>query len=240
MTITNSFFTGNSAAASGAYAFGGAVANGQTMTIANCSFTGNSAVAGPAVTGVFSLGQSGGGAIITTYLLTLSNSIVAGNEAVGGSGGYTLPFPSTSTPPSEVASTTVSGRSTPPVARFPAIGRIGGASAQGPGGGAFGGGIRNDFEATLSLSNSTVSGNLCQAGAGASGYAGGIAYGAGLDNERYSIAILTNNTISLNECVGGAGGGSAIGGLAVGAVWRARFTRSPTPTTPRIGTSGPP
>jgi hypothetical protein len=59
--------------------------------------------------------------------------------------------------------------------------------------------------------------NLCQAGAGARGYAGGIASGAGIDNERYSSATLTNCTISHNECLGGAGGAGANGGLAVGA-----------------------
>jgi hypothetical protein len=222
ITISASQFISNSAIGSGvgAFAFAGAVDNFQTMTIDNCLFTGNSAVAGPMATGTRpSFGQAGGGAILTGgsgAILTLSNSIVAGNEAVGGSGGSTLAHPVYADPAFggginnsgtlNVSGCTITGNQA-----------IGGASAQGPGGDAFGGGIRNDIHATLTLSNSTVSGNLCQAGAGASGYAGGIASGAGIDNERYSSATLSNSTISHNECLGGAGGAGANGGLAAGA-----------------------
>src|SRR5262249_10844750 len=157
-----------------------------------------SAVAGAMADGVNTFGQSGGGAIFTGgpgVVLTLSNSTVAGNEAVGGSGGSTLANPVyTDTAfggginnggTLNVTACTITGNEA-----------IGGDSAQGAGGGAFGGGIRNDINATLNLTNSTVSANLCQGGTGASGSheilpgAGGIASGAGIDNERDSIAIL--------------------------------------------------
>jgi hypothetical protein len=93
---------------------------------------------------------------------------------------------------------------------------IGGDSSQGPGADAFGAGIRTDINATLNLTDSTVSMNLCQGGAGGSGYAGGIASGGGISNDRDSIATLTNSTISMNESLGGAGGAGGNGGLAVG------------------------
>ena len=63
-----------------------------------------------------------------------------------------------------------------------------------------------------------VSDNLCQGGAGASGYAGGVAAGGGIGNDHlHSTAIITNSTVSLNGCLGGAGGAGANGGDAVGA-----------------------
>jgi hypothetical protein len=86
----------------------------------------------------------------------------------------------------------------------------------GNGGPAFGGGIENNNQCTLNLTNSTVSANLCQGGAGASGMAGGIAAGAGISNDRGSLAILTDSILSLNECLSGPGGASANRGTAVG------------------------
>jgi probable HAF family extracellular repeat protein len=43
----------------------------------------------------------------------------------------------------------------------------------------------------LNLTNSTVSNNLCQGGAGASGTAGGIASGGGIGNDHNAIAIVS-------------------------------------------------
>jgi hypothetical protein len=226
VTISNSQFISNSAFGSGVgtQAEAGAVDNFDTMTIANSLFTGNRAVAGPMADGVNTFGQAGGGAILTGYglsnhvtvILTLSNSIVAGNEAIGGSGGSTLPFPRTDAGLGggiinngggtlNVAGCTITDNQA-----------LGGPTASGSGGIAFGGGILNST-ATLNLTNSTVSNNVCQGGAGANGAAGGIAAGGGIVNTRSASAIITNSTISLNESLGGPGGTGANGGAAVGA-----------------------
>jgi hypothetical protein len=227
ITISGSQFISNSAIGSGtgATAVGGAVDNFQTMTIANSIFTGNSAVGGPMADGVNTSGEALGGAIFTgeglsngvpMVILTISNSILAGNEAIGGSDGSANPAHPTGTASaagggiaqvrggtSNVAGCTITGNQA-----------IGGATASGTGGVAFGGGIDNFFHCTLNLTNSVVSTNLCKGGAGASGAEGGAAFGAGIANEYYSTAILTNSTISLNESLGGAGanGGVGLGG----------------------------
>jgi predicted outer membrane repeat protein len=227
--ISDSLFINNSAIASvlGASAYGGALDNYQSMTIDNCLFTANSAMGGPMADGNASLGtlgQAEGGAIWqggglntgVTAIFTLSNSIVAGNEAIGGSGGSTLTYPRTdgafgggianlTAGTLNVAGCTIAGNQA-----------IGGAVASGNGAPALGGGIDNNNQSKLNLTDSTVSTNLCQAGNGLSGSAGGVAAGGGIGNDRDSMAIITNCTISLNESLGGTGGAGAIGGAAVG------------------------
>jgi hypothetical protein len=225
ITISDSQFISNSAIGSGvgANAWGGALDNFQTMTIANCLFTGNSTVGGPNADGVNTFGQANGGAIYTgegltnhvTVILTLSNSILAGNQAIGGSVGSTLAYPRADAALGggilnlrggtlNIAGCTITGNQA-----------MGGATAHGNGGVAFGGGIENGA-ATLNLTNSTVSTNLAQGGAGDHGAVGGIASGGGIDNDRGSLAVLTNSTFSLNESLGGTGGAGANGGAAVG------------------------
>ena len=166
--------------------------------------------------GVTNDGQAIAGAIFSTGVLTLSNSIVADNEAVGGMGGSTLTLP-VYTDSAFGGGLNNAGIMNVTGCQITGNQAIGGASSQGKGADAFGAGIRNDIDATLNLTNSTVSMNLCQGGAGGSGYAGGIASGGGISNDRDSIATLTNSTLSLNECLGGTGGAGANGGLAVGA-----------------------
>jgi hypothetical protein len=147
------------------------VDNYQTMTISHSLFTGNSAVGGPMGDSSNSPGQAQGGGILTgfglvnnvTVILTISDSLVTGNLAIAGSGGSTLAYPRTETATGggifsfqggtvNVAGCTITGNQA-----------IGGASAQGSGGPAFGGGIQNS-QATLNLTDSTVSANLCQGG----------------------------------------------------------------------------
>jgi hypothetical protein len=225
-TISDSQFISNSAIGSGlgAKAGGGAVDNYQTMTISNSLFTGNRALGGPMADSSSRPGQAQGGAILTGYgmnnnvtvLFTLSNSIVADNQAIAGSGGSTLAYSRAEAAVGGGIANLLGGTLNVSACTVTGNRVIGGASAQGSGGVAFGAGI-NNAQGTLNVTRSMISTNFCEGGTGAAGYAGGLAAGGGMNNARVdAMAILADCTFSFNETLGGAGGAGANGGASVG------------------------
>ena len=73
--------------------------------------------------------------------------------------------------------------------------------------------MENEAGATLTVSNSTFTGDLALGGTG-----GGIAFGGTIENEAGTVTIL-HSTFKGNQALGGAGlfgGIAASGGLSVG------------------------
>jgi hypothetical protein len=135
-----------------------------------------------AITGGWLSGNGGGptygGGILNSGTLTLTNSTVTNNGAVASGGGIY------NTGTLTVVGCTISGNT-------------GTANAQGEGGG-----IDNEDNGTLTITNSTIANNLSP-----NGYGSGIAVGSG-------TATITNSTITGNS--GGPDGGIAnLGGTVV-------------------------
>ena len=72
-------------------------------------------------------------------------------------------------------------------------------------GGAFGGGIVNNFTSVLIITNSTIAGNLSGGGATDAG-PGGIGVGGGISNSPDASMTMTNCVVLNNSAVGGQGG----------------------------------
>lgn len=66
-----------------------------------------------------------------------------------------------------------------------------------------GGGVYNN--GTLTITNSTISGNTAQAGNGGTDYGGGDAFGGGIANGHHKTLSVTSSTISSNTVQGGDG-----------------------------------
>ncbi len=196
VTITNSTLNNNTATAGfESSVFGGGLLNEGTAKLVACTLTGNAALGGNLPT----YGYSGGGAICN-YAgdLTVVSCNLTGNKAVAaagenlGAGGAIF---SNGGPAYDMPSTVVISQSA-----------ISGNLASGGNKTTNnGGGISNiGFMTTMTIQNSTITGNRCIGGDNGDGYAtlsqgigGGIANGIG------STLNLTNSRVSGNEAVGG-------------------------------------
>jgi CSLREA domain-containing protein len=180
LTLTNSTISGNSN-----FTLGGGIYNIGTLTLTDTTISGNSA-------------RDGGG--INNYtggMLTLTNTVISNNTATVGGGIYnsgTMMLTS-STVSGNSASSFGGGIISPSGGEITNVitnSTISNNSAEGAGGGVSSG-------ATLTLTNSTVSGNSVSA---AFGFGGGIYSGATL--------TLTNSTVSGNSAASLRGGGISI------------------------------
>ena len=198
LNLTNCVVSGNATER-----VGGGIVNSGKLNLLNSTVTGNSAQGANGNVG--SSGAGGGiyNALTGNSVVTITNSTVSNNSAIGGNGG-----PSISGYGgrgggihSEGGLVQVVNSS---IANNRCMGGIGGLDGAGqPGGPALGGGICDGIEdepgqASLSLSNSTVSGNsaIGGAGGGSSGLAG-EGMGGGVVN--VSGAASVRNTIVANN-----------------------------------------
>ena len=189
-------------------AVGGGIYNQGNLTLNDCVISGNFAT-------------GGGGGILNLYIITISNCVIRGNSAVGettgdGFGGGFYNDGTATTINCAISNNSVTGRMG---------GGYGGgiyndgtltltssvikdnSAAGGPdNGGAIGGGINNGF-GTVSLNDSTVSGNVARGGAGSDG---GPGEGGGVAND-FGTVTLDRSTVSGNFAVGGNGGSGGPG-----------------------------
>jgi hypothetical protein len=229
LTVSNCTISGNTAFAGGAYiyenGYGGGIYNEGTLTVSDCTITGNSANGHDDSPGYAGAGFGGG--IDNAGTLTLSNSTVAGNHASGdlgggayGDGAYgggifngiSYGFRGDLI----VNYSTISGNT----ALASSYDRVSGN----------GGGIFNQGTLTVTISNSTLSGNSAGsagggidnagtltvsdstlAGNSASGSSHGLnCYGGGIENDFFGTLTVSNSTLSGNSASGGfsnTGGG---------------------------------
>jgi hypothetical protein len=190
-TISNSAFTWNQAKGgiTGASAGGGALSNssiiGATMTVTNCTLGGNTAIGEAGGDGITNFGSGQGGGINDFSTLNVSNSTLCDNLAQG------TPLALGAVPSQTVSS--------------------GSASA---GGGIF---CLPNFvpTATVTVANSTLTGNQAVGGAGAPGSAGSIGEGGGISLIVVPSALVTGCTLAGNVAQGGAGGSDSVGAPGV-------------------------
>lgn len=169
MTLTGVTLTSNAAAE------GGAICNNGPMTITNSTISGNTATTG-AVTGI-------GGGIFNYGTLTVSGSTISNNKALdtapgtgANSGGIANAYIGLDTAGVLiVTNSTISLNSAP----FEA------------------GGIMNN-NGTMTITNSTISGNQSLGDSNSAGQAGGV--------ENFGTGTITASTISGNASGGGSGG----------------------------------
>ncbi|MDB9412819.1 Calx-beta domain-containing protein, partial [Microcystis aeruginosa CS-567/02] len=190
LTLTNSTISGNTGGGIGNY-FG-------TLTLTNSTISGNTGGGIHNSWGTLTLtnstisGNTGGGIGNSWGTLTLTNSTISGNTATHSGGGISSYYGTLT-----LTDSTISGNTAP--------GTGGGISNSSfgiitnstiSGNTAYqGGGIDNSQFGTLTLTNSTISGNT------ATGYYGS---GGGIDNN--GTGTLTNSTISGNTATGSGGG----------------------------------
>jgi hypothetical protein len=232
VTIQGSKITHNSAAGgagatgySGGTAAGGGIFNGDTLTITNSTISGNTATggrAGPAgnyipyssrtmtgpvnaTAGGFGGNAYGGGIANSGGTVTVQQSVISGNSARGAAGA-----------PGGRASVGLNGYAMVVNAGGvfgPSDGTNGGNGYAGGGGGnAVGGGIGGNGSGTVTLTQSTVSGNTATSGRGANGSSGGKG-GNGGAGGRYDGMLYPAG----NGGNGGNAGYGGNGGLAAGA-----------------------
>jgi hypothetical protein len=190
-TISNSTFTGNQAEGgiTGASAGGGALSNssiiGATMSVTNCTLSSNAAVGAAGGDGITNFGSGQGGGINDFSSLNVSNSTLCDNLAQG------TPLARGAVPSQTVSS--------------------GSASA---GGGIF---CLPNFvpTATVTVANSTLTGNQAVGGAGAPGSAGSIGEGGGISLIVVPSALVIGCTLTDNVAQGGAGGTNSLGAPGV-------------------------
>jgi CSLREA domain-containing protein len=203
LVVTGSAFSSNTGGtASGLGSDGGGIYNTGTATVATSTFTGN-------VSGTGGIQSGYGGAIANRGTLTLTNSTLAGNKAAvggvsnpgvpGGNGGGLYQGGGTATLRGDTVTANASGNGGAGVFCQPCF------SYGGPGG--TGGGIYST--ATLSVTNSTVSGNYVGvgganapplAGSGPPGIGGGLATGGGSATLAY--VTLAANTDGIDVVSG--------------------------------------
>ncbi len=197
LTMTDCTLTGDTATT------GGAVYNNGTLTMTDCTLTGDTATTGGAVSNNGTLYMTGctltgdkattGGAVYNSRTLYLTDITVMDNSATTGAGiDNTLRL--------TLAGGTVSGN-----------------SATGSGGG-----FNDDFDAAMTLSNCTLSGNSAESGGGVS--EGRLAsltlnlctvtsnkassYGGGIEADDAELLRASDCTVSSNSA--GTGGGIAV------------------------------
>jgi hypothetical protein len=209
LTITNSIISGNAVSVYSGWAYGGGVYNTGTLTVTNSVVSGNSAsqigggiynnggnllIMNSAFSGN-SAGAYGGGIYNSSGSLTVINSAFSGNSVIGGYGGGIY----NSSGIVNVANSTFSGNS---VSSHDGIYEYGGGifnadsvtvtnSTFSGNSAARGGGIYN-YAGTLTVINSTLSGNPAMI------YGGGIYNAGGTLN--YSNTIIANS-VSGGDCV---------------------------------------
>lgn len=188
LTINNCVVAGNTGLDSGA-----GISNGGTLTVNNSSITGNVLEYQGSGAGILSSGTliinnsiirgnvsgkgyTDGGGIYSSGMLEITNSTIEGNS-VGGRGGgiYNTGY-------AIISSSTISGN-------------FAGGGYPGPPEPGFGGGISNVTGATLTISNSTVSGNSVLTTDKGPGCGGGIGNNGSLQ--------IVNSTISGNSATNG-------------------------------------
>jgi hypothetical protein len=192
-SVTLSKMTIQNGVNSASQGLGGGVSSiGTKLTIANCLITNNSVSDG-----------AGGGVGMEVGSLTISNSTLSNNNAFGGGGG--LFFATTSPKPSAtITNSTITGNSANEGAGI-LIGASSKATIRGStisgntavevsGSPALGGGIFIDGK-TLSVLDSTISGNLAE---------GSTSHGGGIDSLTATVT-LNNVTISGNTAAIGGG-----------------------------------
>jgi len=192
-TISGSTFTDNQALgdAAGASAGGGALSNssnvpGTTMTVTNCTLKDNAAIGEAGGNGSDgNFGTGQGGAVNDFDNLTVQDSTLTGNLALG------TPL----APGVAPSQTSDSGSST-------------------AGGGLFCLGVYVPA-ATVSVTDSALTGNQAVGGAGVAGAAGSIGEGGGACFVGVPSALVTGCTVADNVAQGGAGGTGAVGGIGV-------------------------
>jgi hypothetical protein len=224
-TVSDCTFMANEAlgSAAGAGAGGGALSNieGQE-TLTRCTIVGSQCVGANGGDGVTTFSQANGGGVQNdSGSLTLIKCTVANNLARGGSNGN-------NNPDSAVGSafgggvfslSVLTGTATLTVSGSKFVGNqaISGTSATGVGPQASGGGIDNDVNSIMTVTNSTIVGNTALGGAaGAPGFAGGLALGGGIADQTNSSATVSGCVLSGNAAIGGVGGAGATGGDGVG------------------------
>jgi hypothetical protein len=188
LTINNCAVTGNSG-----LDFGAGISNGGTLTLNNSSITYNVLLyqgtgAGISSSGTLIInnsiisgnlsgkGYTDGGGIYSSGTLEMTNSTINGNS-VGGRGGGIY-----NTGNAIITSSTISGNSS-------------GGGYPGPPEPGFGGGVSNGTGATLTISNSTISGNSVLTTDKGPGCGGGIGNNGSLQ--------IANTTISGNSATNG-------------------------------------
>jgi hypothetical protein len=221
ITVANSTLANNTAAAAGGaviFGIGGALdsnaglngfdptqAKPSTATLTNCRIVNNLATGGPnAIADGGGLDNEGDGAV-----MTLVGCTVSGNRSVGGGGGDGV-----TTGDSEgVGGGIETGGGTLNVIGCTITYNLaqGGpnailSDADPLAGGAYGGGIENNFANTLNISNSLIAFNTAQGGATAQG-PGGDAVGGGISNSPGATAMnMVNCTVLDNNAIAGPGG----------------------------------
>ena len=230
LTATNSTFSNNSAvSAGGGYFFGlggaldsnaglngyGPTPEPSTVTLTNCNIVNNLATGGPnALANAGGIENEGFG-----IYMTLSGCTINGNQSVGGGGGDGI-----TTGDSEgIAGGIQSAGGTLNVTNCAitnnlALGGNNAIISDGDtlAGAAFGGGIENNFDNVLNISNSVIAGNTAQGGAMTTNPGpGSDAVGGGISNSPSATMNMTNCVVSNNKAIGGHGGAGANTSLTV-------------------------
>jgi fibronectin-binding autotransporter adhesin len=238
-TAANCAFSNNSAVAAGGgdfFGIGGALefnaglnlydptqAQASTLgaTLTNCTFVNNLATGGPNAI-------ADGGAIVMEGVglkMTLVGCTINGNRSVGGGGGDGI----TTGDSEAVGGGIVSAAGTLNIVGCTVTNNLALAGNNGIisdgdtlASGAFGGGIENNFDNVLNISNSFIANNTAQGGATDQG-PGGDALGGGISNSPSATMVMTNCIVASNSAIAGQGGpgvntqlGSAQAGFAFG------------------------
>jgi hypothetical protein len=194
-----------------------------TVTLTNCTIANNLATGGPnALANAGGLCSEGIGVVMTLFGCTIN-----GNRAVGGGGGDGI-----TTGDSEAVGGGISGAfgtfniSGCTITNNQAIGGSNATLSDGDtlAGGAFGGGIENNFDSVRNISNSVIANNSAQGGAMTTNPGpGGDALGGGISNSPGATMVMTNCIVANNGATGGHGGAgvntlltTAQGGLGFG------------------------
>lgn len=192
VTVSNSTFAGNQAlgGSPGASAGGGALSNsngvnGGTMTVTDCTLSDNAAIGSAGGDGINNFGSGQGGGINNFANLVVYDSNIRDNLALG------TPLAAGAVP----SQTPSSGSAT-------------------AGGGIF---CLTIFlpTASVTVADSTISGNQAVGGAGAANSAGSVAEGGGISLILVPSASVSGCTVADNVAQGGAGGSAAVGGPGV-------------------------
>lgn len=215
--LAQGFGSGNGGGAMGA---GGAIFNQGTVSIDSCTFTGNAAQGGASgdVSGNFS-GAGVGSAPSSGNGGGPNGSTTSGVDAGFGGGGFAYSqgssggFGGGGGAGGSGGSSTFGGGAGGITGTGPASGGFGGGgnnnTRSGGGGAGMGGAIFNDA-GSLSIVNSTFTGNSASGGAGGAGAAGGSGFGGAIFN--YSATLNIQSSTLARNAVTAASGGTADGG----------------------------